>query len=311
MAPLDLAAAEQADMQKLAAVVQEAFLPVTKASKLTLEEVICNIETIDGPELKQAVQEAMRTIANATGLDTAHIIRVFKANRDADVNIVPRPAVAALSCESGPWTTLRASLPTGAGRPVSGTSTCSARAFRAGTPARQTAQPQGRPPAHPEGPGESAEESKDECKEEDGYPGRQEKSCDSNPPGGGLSTPQKTPRADPSGSACVAVSAGCLGCAVGYATPSVAGEWGWQLHQPHGPAATARADHFHWTNPQRCQTVSGRYGVIVQHLFGRGRRRAIAAGPAAGAGGHQTARLPHTQGLPSHRKSTNPKSSHF
>src|ERR1035438_8722147 len=82
MAPLDLAAAEQADMQKLAAVVQEAFLPVTKASKLTLEEVICNIETIDGPELKQAVQEAMRTIANATGLDTAHIIRVFKARSE-------------------------------------------------------------------------------------------------------------------------------------------------------------------------------------------------------------------------------------
>src|ERR1035438_4096701 len=60
---------------------------------------------------------------------------------------------------------------------------------------------------------ESAEESKDECKEEDGYPGRQEKSCDSNPRAGGLSTPEKTPRADPSGSACVAVSAGCLGCA--------------------------------------------------------------------------------------------------
>src|ERR1039457_4255497 len=104
MAPLDLAAAEQADMQKLAAVVQEAFLPVTKASKLTREEVICNIETIDGPELKQAVQEAMRTIANATGLDTAHIIRVFKANRGADATIVsllrkemPRQRVEVLS----------------------------------------------------------------------------------------------------------------------------------------------------------------------------------------------------------------------
>ena len=88
MTPSDLAAAEQADMQKLAAIVQEAFLPVTKASKLPLEEVMCNIETGDGPELKQAVQEAMRTIADATGLDTAHIIRVFKANRGADVNIV-------------------------------------------------------------------------------------------------------------------------------------------------------------------------------------------------------------------------------
>src|ERR1700730_132932 len=33
-------------------------------------------------------------------------------------HLCPRPAVAALSCESGPWTTLRAGLPSGAGRPV-------------------------------------------------------------------------------------------------------------------------------------------------------------------------------------------------
>jgi uncharacterized protein YjbJ (UPF0337 family) len=87
MAPSDLAAAEQVDMQKLAAVVQEAFLPVTKASKLPLEEVICNIETI-GPELKQAVQEAIRQIANATGLVPEQVIHILKANRFADVNIV-------------------------------------------------------------------------------------------------------------------------------------------------------------------------------------------------------------------------------
>ena len=88
MAPSDLATAEQVDMQKLAAVVQEAFLPVTKASKLPLEEVMCNIETIDGAELKQAAQEAMKKISNATGLDTAQITRIFKENRFADVNIV-------------------------------------------------------------------------------------------------------------------------------------------------------------------------------------------------------------------------------
>jgi hypothetical protein len=87
MAPSDLAAAEQVDMQKLAAVVQEAFLPVTKASKLPLEEVICNIETI-GPELKQAVQEAISQIANATGLVPEQVIHILKANRFADVNIV-------------------------------------------------------------------------------------------------------------------------------------------------------------------------------------------------------------------------------
>lgn len=90
MAPSDLAAAEQADMQELAAVVQEAFLPVTKASKLPLEEVMCNIETIDEPELKQAAQDAIRKIAIATGLDTAKITRIFKENRFADVNIVSR-----------------------------------------------------------------------------------------------------------------------------------------------------------------------------------------------------------------------------
>jgi hypothetical protein len=88
MTSSDLAAAEQADMHKLAAVVQEAFLPVTKASKLPLNEVMCNIETLDEPELKQAVQEAISQIANATGLATAQITDIFKANRGADVNIV-------------------------------------------------------------------------------------------------------------------------------------------------------------------------------------------------------------------------------
>ncbi len=86
--PSDLAAAEQVDIQKLAAVVEEAFLPVTKVSKLPLEEVMCNIETIDEPELKQAAQEAIRQIANATGLHTAQITRIFRANRFAVVNIV-------------------------------------------------------------------------------------------------------------------------------------------------------------------------------------------------------------------------------
>ena len=88
MAPSDLAAAEQVDMQKLAAVVQEAFLPVTKASKLPLEEVMCNIETIDEPELKQAVQGAISQIANATGLVPEQVIHILKANRFGDVNIV-------------------------------------------------------------------------------------------------------------------------------------------------------------------------------------------------------------------------------
>jgi uncharacterized protein YjbJ (UPF0337 family) len=81
-------AAEQADVEKLAVVVQEAFLPVTKESGLPLEEVMCNVETIEQPELKQAAQEAMRKIAHATGLNSAQITRIFKANRFNDINIV-------------------------------------------------------------------------------------------------------------------------------------------------------------------------------------------------------------------------------
>jgi uncharacterized protein YjbJ (UPF0337 family) len=84
----DVTAADQADVQKLAAVVQEAFRPVTEASKLPLEEVMCNIEAIEGPEVKQAALEAIRQIANATGLDTAQVDRIFKANRFTVVNIV-------------------------------------------------------------------------------------------------------------------------------------------------------------------------------------------------------------------------------
>jgi hypothetical protein len=81
-------AAEQADVEKLAVVVQEAFLPVTKESGLPLEEVMCNVETIEQPALKQAAQEAMRKIAHATGLNSAQITRIFKANRFNDINIV-------------------------------------------------------------------------------------------------------------------------------------------------------------------------------------------------------------------------------
>jgi hypothetical protein len=49
---------------------------------------MCNIEAIEGPEVKQAALEAIRQIANATGLDTAQVDRIFKANRFTVVNIV-------------------------------------------------------------------------------------------------------------------------------------------------------------------------------------------------------------------------------
>ena len=88
MATSDLNAAEQTDVQKLAAVVQEAFRPVMAASQLPLEEVMCNFETIEGPEVKQAAVEAVRQIAHATGLDAAQVTRIFKANRFTGINIV-------------------------------------------------------------------------------------------------------------------------------------------------------------------------------------------------------------------------------
>ena len=87
-APPDPAVAEQVDRQKLAAVVQEAFLPVTRASTRPIEEVMCNVETIDAPELRQAVEQAISQIAVATGLDTAQVTHIFKTNRYTDVNIV-------------------------------------------------------------------------------------------------------------------------------------------------------------------------------------------------------------------------------
>lgn len=51
-----------------------------------MQEVLCNIEEIDGAELKQAVQEAMKKIADATNLYTAQITDIFKANRVASIN---------------------------------------------------------------------------------------------------------------------------------------------------------------------------------------------------------------------------------
>ena len=86
--PPDLVAAQQVDMNKLAAAVEEAFLPVKKISQLPLEEVMCNIETIDDPELKQAAHESVKKIATATGLTASQITQVFKDNRFANTNIV-------------------------------------------------------------------------------------------------------------------------------------------------------------------------------------------------------------------------------
>jgi hypothetical protein len=76
-----------ADLQKhLGKVVEEVFGSVAKVSKLPVQEVMCNIEEIDGAELKQGTQEAIKKIANATNLDTAQITGIFKAHRVAGIN---------------------------------------------------------------------------------------------------------------------------------------------------------------------------------------------------------------------------------
>ena len=85
MGPSDLVA-EQEIMEKLSKVVEEAFESVAKVSKLPAQEVMCNLEKVDGAELKQATQEAFKKISEATDLDTAQITEIVKANRVASIN---------------------------------------------------------------------------------------------------------------------------------------------------------------------------------------------------------------------------------
>jgi hypothetical protein len=78
--------AEQVDMKKLGKVVEEAFESVAKVSKRPVQEVLRNIDGIEGAELKNAAQEAIKKIATATDLDTAQITDIFKANAGASMN---------------------------------------------------------------------------------------------------------------------------------------------------------------------------------------------------------------------------------
>ena len=68
--------------------VNEAFAPVTQLTNRPLEDVMSHVESIDSPELKQAVQEAIKKISTATGLHSTQIVDVFKEKRASDVNIV-------------------------------------------------------------------------------------------------------------------------------------------------------------------------------------------------------------------------------
>ncbi len=57
-----------------------------KYATLPAQEVMCNLEKVDGAELKQATQEAFKRISEATDLDTAQITEIVKANRVASIN---------------------------------------------------------------------------------------------------------------------------------------------------------------------------------------------------------------------------------
>jgi hypothetical protein len=84
-APSDLAA-EEVDIKKLGEVVEEAFESVAKVSERPAQEVLCTMDQIDGAELKQAAQEAMKKMADATDLHTAQIAGILKANGSVGIN---------------------------------------------------------------------------------------------------------------------------------------------------------------------------------------------------------------------------------
>jgi uncharacterized protein YjbJ (UPF0337 family) len=86
-APAD-PAAEQADLHKLAAIVDDAFSSVTKLTRRPVEEVMANVDKIDSVELKEAVEQAIKKIATATGLNPVQIADIFKEHGSSNVNIV-------------------------------------------------------------------------------------------------------------------------------------------------------------------------------------------------------------------------------
>jgi hypothetical protein len=88
LSPAEEEAAEQEDIKKLGMVVDRAFESVGKLTKLPLQEVLHIIEEVDVAQLKQAVQEAIKRIADSTDLDRTHIIAIFMANRGASIDDV-------------------------------------------------------------------------------------------------------------------------------------------------------------------------------------------------------------------------------
>jgi hypothetical protein len=92
-------AAEQIDIEKLSKIVVRAFGAIAKATGLSDKEVLHAIEDahvamlkdvlkdgvqVDG--LKNGIQEAIKEISLATGLDTAQISDIFSAKKDTSLN---------------------------------------------------------------------------------------------------------------------------------------------------------------------------------------------------------------------------------
>jgi hypothetical protein len=83
--PAELAAADQEDLRKLVNVVQQAFESIARITRLPVSEVLHIMEEVDVVQLRQATQEAMKSIAHATALDSTRISAIFRENRDAKV----------------------------------------------------------------------------------------------------------------------------------------------------------------------------------------------------------------------------------
>jgi uncharacterized membrane protein len=86
LGPAEQAAAEQEDIKKLAKIIERAFESVAKLTRLSVQEVLHIIEEVDVAQLKQATQEAIKEIAESTDLNSANIVAIFMANRDASID---------------------------------------------------------------------------------------------------------------------------------------------------------------------------------------------------------------------------------
>jgi hypothetical protein len=90
---------EQDDREKLSKIVVRAFGAIANATGLSDKDVLHAIEDVhvdmlkdvlkDGIQvdgLKDGIQEAIKEIANATGLDTAQISDIFSAKKNTNLN---------------------------------------------------------------------------------------------------------------------------------------------------------------------------------------------------------------------------------